>query len=147
MLVITEVVGNGYLIISAVSFNNQVVAGTGEYHIGRRGTLKTQSVCPIGRVGILGHNVLPMAFGKDIGVGFVRTAEEPVVAGTSDQGIVAGTAAEGIITFTAFQPVVTLITAERIVAGTAQQDVVAVAAKQSVVTGTAVQMVVAVVAM
>ena len=102
MLVITEVVGNGYLIIRAVSFNNQVVAGTGEYHIGRRGTLKTQGIGLSGRVGILGHNVLPMAFSKDIGIGSGNATGEPVVTGTTDQGVVTGTADEDVITLTAF---------------------------------------------
>ena len=120
MLVITEVVGNGYLIIRAISFNNQVVAGAGKHHIGRRGTLKTQGISLSGGIGILRHNILPMAFGKDIGVGAGSATEEPVVAGTADQGVVAGTAAEGVITFTAFQPVIALLTIERIVADTAQ---------------------------
>ena len=73
-ILVTEVVVYGNLIVTTIGLNHQIIAGTGEDHIGRRGTLKAQGICPTGSVGVIGYDILAMAFGKDIGVGFLIAA-------------------------------------------------------------------------
>ena len=63
-----KVVGNGDLIVTAIGLNHKIIAGTGEGHIGRRGTLKTQGISLIGKASIISYRILAMTFGKDIGV-------------------------------------------------------------------------------
>ena len=65
---IAEVVIDGDLIATAIGLNHQIIAGTGEDHIGRRGPLKTQGISLIGKVGIISYRILAMTFGKDIGI-------------------------------------------------------------------------------
>ena len=67
-ILVIKVVGNGNLIVTAIGLNHQIIAGTGEGHIGRRSTLKTQGISLIGKVGIISYSILAMTFGKDIGV-------------------------------------------------------------------------------
>ena len=119
-ITIAKIVVHGYLIAAAVGFDHQVVAGAGEHHIGRSRSFETKGIAPVGGVGIIGHRILSVAFGEDVGIGFIRAAGELVVTGTADQGIVTGSAVEGVVAFAAFQPVIAFIAAETIVAGTAQ---------------------------
>ena len=92
-----EEIFNGNLIFAAVGFNDQMVARTGKYGIGKFCTFEFQSVCMLGIVCIFGNHIFAVAFLEDVGVGFIIATVQSVVSGSSVQNVAAFATVQNIV--------------------------------------------------
>ena len=141
-----EIIFECYLVIAAISFNNEIPSFTAEAGFFCLCTFKTQGVCLCIPNGKLPNRIFAMTNAEDISVAFKVTAFHVVIAGTAVKRIFAFMSIKRIITGTTIEGVITLIAFQEIIAFTAVERVITAIAMQGIITGVAIKRIIAFIA-